>query len=77
MAKYFGNIVRNAKGGHAARHQQLLADFDDLDELGRVTVEVHHVAGFARGLGAGVYGHADIGLRQRRGVVGAVTDHGD
>ena len=61
----------------AARHQELLADLDDLDELGRVGVEVDHVAGLARGLGAGLHGDADIGLRQRRGVVGAVAAHGD
>src|SRR5271167_4961979 len=34
----------------AARHQQLLANLDDFNELRRVAVEVHHVTGFARGL---------------------------
>ncbi len=33
--------------------------------------------GFARGLGAGVHRHADVRLRQRGGVVGAVTRHRD
>ena len=61
----------------AARHQQLLADLDDLDELGRIAVEIDHVAGFLGGLRAGVHGHADVGLGQRRGVVGAVAHHGD
>ena len=60
----------------AAGHQQLLADLDDLDELGRVAVEVDHVAGLLGGLGAGVHGHADVGLGQRGGVVGAVAHHG-
>ena len=55
----------------------LLPDFDDLDELGRVAVQVDHVAGFARRLGAGVHGHAHVGLGQRRRVVGAVAGHGD
>ena len=77
-----GEILRHVvgdreRGKRAARHQQLLADLDDLDELGRVGIEVDHVAGFARGLGAGVHGNADIGLRQRRRVVGAVAAHGD
>ncbi len=40
-------------------------------------VEVDHVAGLLGGLGAGVHGHADVGLGQRRGVVGAVAGHGD
>ena len=39
-------------------------------------VEVDHVAGFLGRLGAGVHGHADVRLRQRRGVVGAVAGHG-
>ena len=74
----FGDVVGDAEGGkRAARDEELLADFDDLDELGGVAVEVHHVAGLAGGLGAGVHGHADVGLGQSGGVVGAVTGHGD
>ena len=74
----FGHVVGDAEGGQrAAGHQQLLADLDDLDQLGRVAVEIDHVAGFLGGLGAGVHGHADVGLGQRRGVVGAVAGHGD
>ena len=41
-----------------------------------IGVEVDHVAGFLGGLGAGVHGHAHVGLGQRRGVVGAVAGHG-
>ena len=74
----FGDIVRDREGGQrAARHQQLLAEPDDLDELGRVAVEVDHVAGLARRLGAGVHREADVGLGERRRVVGAVAAHGD
>ena len=61
----------------AARDQQLLADLDDLDQLRRVGVEVDHVPGLARGLGAGVHRHADVGLRERGRVVGAVAGHRD
>src|SRR5208283_2664778 len=50
---------------------------DDFDELGGVGIEIDHVAGLAGGLGAGVHGHADVGLGQGGGVVGAVADHGD
>ena len=46
-------------------------------QLGRVAVEVDHVAGFARGLRAGVHRDADIGLGERGRVVGAVAGHGD
>ena len=73
-----GHVVRDREGGErAAGHQQLLADLDDLDELGRVAVEVDHVAGLAGRLRAGVHRHADVGLGQRRRVVGAVAAHGD
>ena len=49
----------------------------DLDQLRRVGVEIDHVAGLARRLRAGVHGNADIGLRERGGIVGAVAAHGD
>ena len=55
--------------------QQLLADLNDLDQLRWVRVEVDHVPGLARSLGAGVHRHADVGLRQRRSVVGPVAGH--
>ena len=74
----FRHVVGDRKRGQrAARHQQLLADLHDLDELGRIAVEIDHVAGLARRHRAGVHRHADIGLRQRRSVVGAVAAHGD
>ena len=78
IAKYFAtslaieNVVSDAAGD-----QQLLADLDDLDELGRVGVEVDHVAGLLGGRRAGVHRDPDVGLGQRRRVVGAVAGHGD
>ena len=42
-----------------------------------VGVEIDHVAGFLRRHGAGVHRDADIGLGQRRRVVGAVAGHRD
>ena len=72
------DIVGNAEGGQcAARHQQLLADLHDLDQLGGVAVQVDHVGGLPGGLGAGVHSHGHIRLGQGRGVVGAVAGHGD
>ncbi len=74
----FGDVIRDReRRQRPARHQQLLADLDDLDELGRVRVEVDHVPGFLRGGRAGVHRDADIGLRQRGRVVGAVAGHRD
>ena len=74
----FGDVVGDGKGGErAAGHEELLADLDDFDELGGVGVEVDHVAGFLRGLRAGVHGDADVGLGEGRGIVGAVAGHGN
>ena len=78
MAKYFATSLAMLKVvSEPRRDEQLLADFDDLDQLRRVRIEVHHVAGFLGGLRAGVHGHADIGLGERGRVVGAVADHRD
>ena len=78
MAKYFATslAIENVVS-ESPRHQQLLADLDHLDQLGRIGIEIDHVAGLARGLRAGVHGDADVGLRERRRVVGAVAAHGD
>ena len=74
----FRDVVGDREGGQrAAGDQQLLADRDDLDQLGRVAVEIDHVAGFARRHRPGVHRDADIRLRQRRRVVGAVAAHRD
>ncbi len=61
----------------AARDQQLLADFDDLDQLGRVGVEVDHIAGLLGRGRAGVHGHADVRLRECGSVVRSVARHRD
>ena len=78
IAKYFATSLAMLKVVSAPRViRQLLADLDDLDELGRVRVEIDHVARFLGGLRAGVHRHADIGLGERGRVVGAVAGHRD
>ena len=77
-----GEIFRYVVGDaecrqRAAGDEELFPDFDDLDELGRIRVEIDHVAGFLRGLSSGIHRHADIGLRERGRVVGAVAGHRD
>ena len=72
----FCDVVRDGEGGQrAARHQELLADLDDLDQLGRIRIEVDHVAGFLRRLCSAVHGDADIGLSKRGRVVRTVSGH--
>ncbi len=72
------HVVGNReRGERAARHQQLFADLDDFDQLGRIGIKIDHVAGFARGLRAALHGNADIGLRESGRVIGAVAAHGD
>ena len=73
----FRDVIGNRKcGQRAASNQQLLSDGHDLDQLGRIAVEIHHVAGFFCRHGSRVHGHAHIGLSQRRRVIGSVTGHG-
>ena len=77
-----GEVLRDVVGDRerrerAAGDEQLLADLDDVDELRRVGVEVDHVPGFLRRLGAGVHRDADVGLRERGRVVRAVAGHRD
>ncbi len=77
-----GEVLRDVvgdgeRGECAARDEQLLADLDDLDELGRIRVEVDHVPGFLGGARAGVHGDTDIELSQRGRVVGPVAGHRD
>ncbi len=65
------------RGQRAARHQQLFADLDHLDQLGRVGIEVDHVAGFTCRLRAGLHADTHIRLGKRRRIVGTVAAHGD
>jgi hypothetical protein len=78
MAKILGEVVRDREGGQrTSGDQQLLADGDDLDELGRVRIEIDHVAGLARRHRAGVHRDPDVGLGERGRVVGAIAAHGE
>ena len=75
-----GEVLRHVVGDREGRerpagHQELFADAHDLDQLGGIAVEIDHVARFARGIGAGLHGDADVGLGERRRVVGAVAAH--
>ena len=60
-----------------AGHEHLFPDLHDVDQLGRIAVQVDHVARFTRGLGAGVHCNADVGLRECGRVVSPVTSHRD
>src|SRR5262249_61888666 len=52
------DVVGDREGGQRAPgDDELLADLDDVDELGRAGVEVDHVAGFLGRGGADVHGH--------------------
>ena len=73
-----GHVVGDReRGQRPARDEQLLADLDDLQQLGRVRVEVDHVAGLLRGGRARVHRDPDVRLGQRGRVVGAVAAHRD
>src|ERR1700687_6179039 len=74
----FGDVIGNGEGGkRSARDEKLLTNLNYFNELGGVGVQINHIAGFFRCLGAGVHGYANIGLSERGRVVGAVASHGD
>ena len=75
-----GEILRHVvgdteRGQRTARHQHLLADVHHFNQLGRVRVEVDHVARLFCGLGTGVHRHRHVGLREGRSIVGPVAGH--
>ncbi len=62
--KVLGNVIGNRESCEcAARHQQLLADLNNLDELGWIAIEIDHIPGLACGNRTRIHGNADIGLR--------------
>ena len=70
-----GEVLRDVvgdreRGERPAGDQQLLADLDHLDQLGRVAVQVHHIAGLFGRLRARVHRDGDVGL----GVVFAAIE---
>ena len=72
----FRDVVCDAeRRERTARDQHLLSDLNDVEQLRWIAIEIDHVAGFARGLRAGVHGHTHVGLRERRCVVRAVAGH--
>ena len=72
------DVVRDREGrDRAPGDEQLLADRDDLEQLGRVGVEVDHVGRVLGRRRPAVHRQADVGLGERRGVVGAVAGHRD
>ena len=78
IAKYFATSFAMLKVVSEPRVISICFPISTMSmQLGRVAVEIDHVAGFARGLRAGVHGHADIRLRERGRVVRAVAGHGD
>ena len=53
----------------------MLSDLDDLDQLRRIGIKIHHVSGFFGGLSSGVHRHANVSLGQSRRIVRTVTRH--
>ena len=54
----------------------MLANFHDLDQLGRVGVQIDHIASFFRCLGTGVHRDRYIRLSQGRRIIGSIAGHG-
>src|SRR3954452_7576694 len=78
MAKYLATSLAMENVVSAPRViRSCLPISTTLDQLSRIGIEIHHVAGLARGLGAALHSDPDIRLRQCGRVVGAVAAHGD
>ena len=78
MAKYLATSLAMEKVVSAPRVISSCLPISTISmSLVGIGIEIDHVAGFFRGLGAGVHGDADVGLSERGRVVGAVAGHGD
>ena len=74
MAKYLATSLAMLKVVSDPRVMSICFPISTISsKLGRIAVEIHHIAGFAGGLRSGVHRNAHVGLRQRRGVVGSVA----
>ena len=78
--RYDGEILRyivgNGKCGQCpARHQQLLSDTNNLDQLGRTGVQIHHIACFLCCLCTRIHCHSDICLCKRRCIICSISGH--
>ena len=74
--KIFRDVIGNRKGGQGTPgHQQLFADLNDLDQLRRVVIEIHHVTGFFGRLRSAVHGYTYVCLCERGGVIRSISHH--
>ena len=75
--KVFCNVVGDGEGGQAAAgNQELFANFDNLQNLGGIGIQIHHVRSLFCGSGAAVHGKPHIRLSQCRSIICAVAGHG-
>ena len=78
IAKYFATSLAMEKVVSTPRVISICLPISTTsNKLGRIGIEIDHVAGFFGRLRSGVHRHADVGLRQRRRIVGAVAGHRD
>src|ERR1700731_3128521 len=76
--KVFRDVIGDREGRQSTSgHQELLADFDDFNQLGGVAVEVHHVRCFFGGLGPSIHRQGDVSLSQGWGIIGSISHHGN
>lgn len=68
MAKYLDTSLASEKVVSAPRDELLFADFHHGEQLGRIGVEIDHVAGLLGHLCARVHCQAHVGLGQQPGA---------
>ncbi len=74
--KELGNIISHTERcERTARHQELFSDLDHFDQLGRVRIQIDHIAGFFGRLRPCIHRDTDVRLGKGWGVIGAVAGH--
>ena len=78
IAKYFATSLAIEKVVRAPRVISICLPIpDQVDQLGRVGIEIDQVRRLLGRVGAGMHRQPDVGLSQRGSIVGAVAGHRD
>ena len=74
--KIFSHIVGDRESSQCSTgHQQLLTDFHNLDQFGRIIIQIYHIAGFLCSLRTTVHCYSDIRLSQSGSIIRTVPHH--
>ena len=76
--KIFGHIIGYGESGQCTTcHQQLFTYLDNLYQLGRIIIQIHHIPCFLGSLCTAIHGNPHISLGKGRSIICSVTHHGN